>query len=120
VRALLDEHLTADLALELRSRGLDVEAINARPAMRGAFDDQVMELAVAEERAVVTNNIKDFRPIAAARMAEGAGHAGLILLPSTRSRSRSAINALADGIETIMRANPNGLEGSERWVAPLQ
>lgn len=119
MKALLDEHLSADLALELRSRGLDVEAITERPARRGLFDDQVMALAAAEDRAVVTNNVKDFRPIAAGRTAEGTGHPGLILLPSTRNRTRSAIQALADGIEEIMRANPDGIEGGERWVAPL-
>ena len=68
---------------------------------------------------MITNNIRDFRPIAAQQLALGKGHAGLILLPSTRTRNRAAIGRLADAIEAIMGANPTGIHGSERWIAPL-
>jgi hypothetical protein len=34
---------------------------------------------------MVTNNIKDFRPLAAEWLAQGKVHADLILLPSTRT-----------------------------------
>ncbi len=27
--------------------------------------------------------------------------------------------ALADAIEAVMRANPEGIAGAERWIAPL-
>jgi hypothetical protein len=37
--------------------------------------------ACSESRTVVTNNIKDFRPLAAEWLAQGKVHAGLILLP---------------------------------------
>ncbi len=120
MRALLDEQLSSEIAVELRSRGLDVEAVSEREAMRGLRDEQVLEVASGEGRAVVTNNVKDYRPIAARRLTEGRGHGGLILLPSTRSRSRAAVHALADGVERIMRDNPCGLDDSERWVAPAQ
>lgn len=119
MRVLLDEHLSSQLAVELRARGLDAEAVSERVGMRGSLDEQVMEVAAREGRAVVTNNVKDFRPIAAARLAQGKGHGGLILLPSTRSRSRSAVGALAEGVERIVRDNAAGLADSERWVTPL-
>ena len=118
MKALLDEQLSNEIAVELRSRGLDVEAVGERVAMRGLLDEQVIEVAAGEGRAVVTNNIKDYRPLTAGRVAQGKGHAGLILLPSTRSRSRSAVQVLADGVEGVMRDNPGGLADSERWVAP--
>src|SRR4029077_6004450 len=70
-----------------------------------------------EERAVVTNNIKDFRPLAVERIADGRDHAGLILLPATRSRSRNAVGALADAIEAVMRAHPEGISSAEHWIA---
>lgn len=120
MRALLDEQLSSEIAVELRPRGLDVEAVSEREAMRGLRDEQVLEVASGEGRAVVTNNVKDYRPVAARRLTEGRGHGGLILLPSTRSRSRAAVHALADGVERIMRDNPGGLDDSERWVAPAQ
>lgn len=78
-----------------------------------------MQAAGAEERAVITNNIKDFRPIAAARLTAGHGHAGLILVPSTRARSRAATRWLAEPIQAILDADPSGIPSSERWLAPL-
>lgn len=77
----------------------------------------IVEAATCEQRAVVTNDIKDFRPIAAERLADGRGHAGLILLPA--SRSLDATGELADAIEALMRAHPGGIVGSELWIARL-
>jgi hypothetical protein len=42
------------------------------------------------------------------------------LLPSSRVRNRAATVALADAIETVMRANPEGILGAERWIGPLE
>ena len=66
----------------------------------------------------MTNNIKDFRPLAVERLTDGPGHAGLILLSATRSRSQGTTGALADAIEAIMRAHPDGIADAEHWVAP--
>jgi hypothetical protein len=118
VKALLDEQLSSEIDAELRSRGLDVQAVTDRPDLVRKSDDDVVAAAAAEMRAVVTNNVKDFRPIAARRIADGRGHAGLILLPARHSRTRAAAGRLADGIEAIMRANPEGIADSERWVPP--
>lgn len=78
-----------------------------------------MDGAAAEGRAVVTNNIKDFRPIAARRIADGRGHPGLILVAARRSRSQAATGVLADAIEAIMRSYPDGVADSEHWIPPL-
>jgi hypothetical protein len=118
VRALLDEQLSSQIAVELRSRGLDAVAVTERADLVRTSDEQVLAAATAERRAVVTNTIKDFRPLAAARLAAGRSHAGLILLPARRSRTRAAVTALANGIEAVMRANPDGIADSERWLAP--
>lgn len=119
MKALLDEHLSGEIAADLRSRDLDVEAVIERADLIRYSDEQIVEVASIEQRAVVTNNVKDFRSIAATRLTQGRGHAGLILLPARRSRTRAAASALADGIEEIMLANPGGIADSERWLAPL-
>lgn len=119
VKALLDEQLSGEIARLLCARGLDVHAVVERPDLARASDEQVMDGAAAEGRAVVTNNIKDFRPIAARRIADGRGHQGLILLPARRSRSQAATGVLADAIEAIMRSNPKGIADSEHWISPL-
>jgi predicted nuclease of predicted toxin-antitoxin system len=119
VRALLDEQLSPQIAELLRRRGHDVVAVSERDDLAGRVDRIVLEVACAEGRAVITNNIKDFRPLAAERLARGQSHAGLILLPSKRTRSRATVGALADAIESVLKAHPGGLESSERWIGPL-
>jgi len=119
VKVLLDEQLSGQIAGLLRERGLDAEAVVERSDLLQAPDRELMETARREERAVVSNNIKDFRPLAAERIADGRGHAGLILLPASRSRSRDATGALADAIEAVMRAYPQGMPSAEHWIPPL-
>jgi hypothetical protein len=120
VKALLDEQLSGQIARLLRERGLDVQAVVERSDLVQAPDREVMDVARREGRAVVTNNIKDFRPLAAERLADGSGHAGLILLPATRSRRRGATGTIADAVEALMRAHPAGIHGAEHWLAPLR
>ena len=119
MRAILDEQLSPQIAALLRKVGYDVDAVADRENLVGRSDRIILEVASSEGRAVVTNNIKDFRPLAAEWLAQGRVHAGLILLPSTRTRNRHAITAVADAIETVLRDHPDGLTGSERWIGPL-
>ena len=119
MRAILDEQLSARIAVLLRQAGYDVDAVADREDLFGRSDRIILEVACSEGRAVVTNNIKDFRPLAAEWLAQGRVHAGLILLPTTRTRTRNAIAAIAVAIESVLRDHPHGLSGSERWIAPL-
>ncbi|HXB50528.1 MAG TPA: DUF5615 family PIN-like protein [Streptosporangiaceae bacterium] len=119
MRAILDEQLSPQIAALLRKAGHDVDAVADRADLTGRSDRVIFEVATSEGRAVVTNNVKDFRPLAAEWLAQGRLHAGLILLPSTRTRTRHAIAAIADAIEGILCDHPDGLSASERWVSPL-
>ena len=119
MRAILDEPLSPQIAVRLRQAGYDVHAIADREDLVGRSYRIIFEVAISESRAVVTNNIKDFRPLAAEWLAQGRVHAGLILLPSTRTRTRNTIAAVADAIEKVLRDHPDGLRGSERWIGPL-
>jgi predicted nuclease of predicted toxin-antitoxin system len=120
VRAILDEQLSPQIAALLRKVGYDVEAVADREDLVGRSDRIIFEVASREGRAVITNNIKDFRPLAAEWLAQGRVHAGLILLPSARTRTRNAVAAIADAIETVLRDHPDGLTSSERWINPLR
>lgn len=119
MKALLDEHLSPRLAVLLRRRGHDVIAVAERSELLAASDREILDTATSEGRAVVTSNVKDFRPLAAERLARGGTHPGLILLPSSRTRRRDSINALAVAIASVLEANPDGLESAERWLPPL-
>lgn len=119
MRAILDEQLSPQIAVLLRQAGYDVDAVASREDLAGRSDRIFFEAACSEGRAVVTNNVKDFRPLAAEWLAQGRVHAGLILLLSTRTRTRHAIAAVAAAIENVLRDHPDGLNGSERWIGPL-
>ena len=119
MRAILDEQLSTQIAMLLRKAGYDVDAVADREDLVGRNDRFILEAACREGRAVVTNTIKDFRPLAAEWLAQGRVHAGLILLPSTRTRTRHAIASVAAAIENVLRDHPDGLRGSERWIGPL-
>ena len=119
MKAILDEQLSPQIGVLLRQSGYDVDAVADRDDLVGRSDRFILEVACSEGRAVVANNIKDFRPLAAEWLAQGRVHAGLILLPSTRTRARNAIAAVAEAIEGVLRENQDGLSGSERWIGPL-
>jgi predicted nuclease of predicted toxin-antitoxin system len=63
VKLLLDEMLSPAIARELRQRGHDAEAVCGHPDREALSDPEVLALARAEHRAVVTNNLRDFRPL---------------------------------------------------------
>ncbi len=119
MRALLDEQLSPQIAALLRHRGHDVIAVAERDDLIGRSDRTILEIASGGRRAVITNNIKDFRPFAAERLTRGQRHGGLILLPSKRARTRAAVDRLADAIETVLNDHPAGIESSERWIGPI-
>lgn len=119
MRALLDEQLSPEIAVLSRRAGCDVVAVAERNDLVGSSDRVILDVASSEDRAVITNNLKDFRPLAAERLAQGQAHGGLILLPSSRTRTRAAVAALATAIEQILRDHPHGLKDSERWLGPF-
>ena len=119
MKALLDDQLSPQITVLLRQLGFDVVAVADRSDLVECSDRIILQIACSELRAVVTNDVKDFRPLAAERLAHGQSHAGVILLPSSRTRTRAAVGALTDGIEAVLREHPDGLTSSERWIGPL-
>ncbi len=119
MRALLDEQLSPEVAVLLRKAGYDVVAVAERSELVGSTDRAILEIASSEGRALITNNVKDFRPLAAERLATGDTHPGLVLLPSARTRNRAAVAALANRLEQVLHDHPEGLRESEYWIGPL-
>ena len=119
MKALLDEQLSPQIAALLRKAGYDVLAVADRDDLVAHSDRVVFETATAEGRAVVTNNVKDFRPLAAEWLATGRRHPGLILLPSARTRTRAAVPALAAALQAMLSAYPEGIADSELWIGAV-
>jgi len=63
VRLLLDEMYPATLAEQLRARGHDVVSVHDADYshLEGAPDAEVFAAAIADDRALLTENVADFR-----------------------------------------------------------
>lgn len=118
VKLLLDENLSARVALDLRSEGHDVVHIRERGAL-GRSDQQVLDLAFEEDRVLVTANVADFQKLAGAREI----HAGVVLLfegSLTRDEQRAllrevliALSARADLVNQALIVERGGLMRTE-------
>ena len=106
MKLLLDEMWPPEAAHQLRLRGRDVEAVVERPELRGKPDEVIFSAAQSEGRAVVTENVADYLPLAAARIQAGQSHFGLILTsnrryprhePRTLGRLVAALDELMSG-----------------------
>lgn len=75
IKLLLDENISARVAVDLRRDGHDAVHLRERGRL-GISDAEVLELAFDEDRILVTANVADFRKLAAAREI----HAGIVLL----------------------------------------
>ena len=78
MRLLLDAHISARrIAAPLRHRGHDVRAVAEERELDGLADEQLLELAASETRAMITFDVKDFTVIARRWAEAGRRHAGL-------------------------------------------
>lgn len=118
MKLLLDELLSPAIARELRSRGYDVEPVAGNPRREGLPDPEVLALARAERRAVVTSNLSDFRPLHYEAITPGgAGHFGMIFIPGSYRRTRADTGKIIAALEAILTAHPgeDGLANGEAW-----
>jgi Domain of unknown function (DUF5615) len=76
----LNEHISPSLAEQLRNHGFDV--ISSQEAdLLSASDDEQLEFAASEQRAVVTFNIGDFTALHHQYESAGREHWGIIFSP---------------------------------------
>ncbi|MCP4309042.1 MAG: hypothetical protein GY788_30050 [bacterium] len=78
MKLLLDEMHTPSVAVELMGESFDVVAVAADPDLRGMADEELLAHAATERRALVTENVADFMPLATRWAGEHRTHAGLI------------------------------------------
>lgn len=90
-RLLLDEMFAPTLADGLRAEGFDVVAVAGHATLAAASDEEVMRWAAAQGRRLVTENVKDFQPLA--QLASERGEpAALVLFTSSRRFPRTRHN----------------------------
>jgi predicted nuclease of predicted toxin-antitoxin system len=110
VRVLVDEMFPASVARQLRARGHDaVSAYDADVGLAGASDEDVFATAVTSGRALVTENVPDFRRLEAAALA--AGEAVPIFVFTTnrqfpRGHARTLGRVVA-ALDALLRSRPD-------------
>ncbi len=91
MKLLLDEMHTPIIADRLDDKTFDVVAVAAQPGLRGMADEGLLAYASTEQRALVTENVADFMPLATRWVDEHKTHAGLVFTnPKRFSRATLA------------------------------
>jgi predicted nuclease of predicted toxin-antitoxin system len=111
LRLLLDEMYTPTVAAELRTGGHDVVSVHdlgsALPT--GASDVDVLEAAQREGRVLVTENVRDYRPLEGALLADRSHHVGMVYT-SNRQFPRgdpATVGRLVHALDALLRDAPD-------------
>jgi hypothetical protein len=110
VKLLLDEMYAPVVAEQLRARGHDVVSIHDPEYRRleGAPDEEIYAASLAEERALVTENVPDFRRLEADALARGEELA-TIVFTSNRQFPRGepgTTGRLVEALHQLMTTHP--------------
>jgi len=113
---LLDEHYPPTLAQLLRTDGFDVVGVSEGPALRGASDSEIHQTAIEQSRRVVTENVRDFRPLLMTALSSGAPYAPLLLTTAKRHPRRTdALGTLATDLRTWLKTTDPPRQ-PEEWL----
>lgn len=118
MRLLLDEQLSPTIAEQLQRRGHDVVSV-ASEGLRGYDDAAVLNWASSHRRGVVTNNIRDFRPLHAATLSAATRHYGIILLASSKFSFRlDALGVIVAALDKLLSGHTDDdeLSGQEYFL----
>ena len=120
LRLLLDEHLSPEIARQLRGRGHDVLAVGERHDLRGRPDRVHLASQPDQRRVIVTRDLGDFRPLLAGALRSGTRTYGLICVPRRFSLSRREIGRVVQALDALLHSHPGDdaivSRGGEIWL----
>lgn len=116
-RLVLDEMFSPAMAAALRELGDDVIAVAERGDLRAASDEEVFAWATAQGRWLLTENVKDFRPILLRALQAESRTTG-ILYTSNRAfpRSRKNPGPLIQAVHAWLLNGPPEPPLTEDWL----
>ena len=121
MKLLLDEHYSPEIPRQLRSRGHDVVAVAERADLVGLGDDELLQRMAQERRSIMTNNVKDFMPLASRAPVAAEHHYGL-LFTSDRSMPRrgDAIGRFVKALDGFLHRHEGeeGYRDQVQWLGP--
>jgi hypothetical protein len=121
MRLCLDELYTPLIAAQLRELDHDAISVHDRSGLPGTSDRDLLELMVAERRAVLTANVADFMIVVSRLAVEGRDHHGLLLTSdAAMPRSRNTVGLYVRTIDRYLVAHPaeDALRNRVDWLRP--
>lgn len=118
MKLLLDEHYSNEIAIQLRAAGHDGATVSER-GLKGTDDEPLLRLASSEDRALLTNNARDFVPLVVRWAASREHHCGILLTSDVSlPRGRHSIGLYVETLKALMDANPaaRALENRVLWL----
>jgi hypothetical protein len=107
LKLLLNEHLSPEIARQLRERGHDAIAVGERTDLRGRPDRVHFASLPAQQRVIVTRDLADFRPLLAEALRRGTSTYGLVCVPARFPLNRDGIGRLVATLDALLQANPD-------------
>jgi hypothetical protein len=105
------------IAMSLRELGHDVIAVAERSDLRSMIDSDVLAWAVNENRWLLTENVKDFRPLLLSAMQPETKIGILFTSSRTFPRSRKNPGPLIKALDQWLRDGPPEMPIIEDWLA---
>lgn len=121
MRLLLDQHYSPTIAQLLRERGHDVVSAEEEPALRDRADRELWTFAIAERRAVLTEDVSDFAALVREWLLADERHFGVILTaPRSMPRGRGTIGVFVEALDSFLRDRPadDALADQVAWLSP--
>jgi hypothetical protein len=117
VDLVLDEMFSPKIADALRVRGFGVVAVAERADLRSMADHDLYAWAMAQSCWLLTENVKDFRPILL-RALQADGSTGGLLFSSNRTfpRSRHSLGQIIEALDRWLSKGPPAPPVNEDWL----
>jgi predicted nuclease of predicted toxin-antitoxin system len=121
LKLLLDEMLDKEIAVQLRTRGRDVRAVQEDAALRGLDDISLLRAAAEDGAVLVTDNVVDFLHLHGAFLDQAESHAGIILAaPAQFPRSKRTIGVWVRALDACLGQleSTASLHSRVHWLSP--
>jgi hypothetical protein len=115
VRLVLDEMFAPVIAKQLRERNHDVVAVADDPQLRAMTDPELLAWAHEHQRRIVTENVRDFRPLV---VDDPAGPGVLFTSSRTLPRDKRGVGRLVAALDAWITRATSAEHSVEAWLEP--
>lgn len=121
MKLLIDEMYSPEIAEQLRALGHDAISAHERADLSAGPDEEIFRLMQQEGRVVVTNNHRDFAPLAAAALQARETFYGLVLTSDkSLPRNKPTMPAMVELLHELLQQHRDVdvLPTAMQWLVP--